>query len=267
MSNKKITMNNRGQKLRLPFENRPTDVGSWSYDHRFGLCVTVIFFLLIGIVVLSVKIRVKSIQVVGYVLNIQIPELDIIEPKPEPKPKDKVLTREDFSDVKNAISNEQAEESDQDSESQDEFKESLLNEAKDAVEGTSSNREAYEQGLRDEQAIIDSKRNKPKEAEKRENVKVAGNVTVSFSFVDPIRQSVDHDVPAYMCEGGGTVVINATVNHNGDVVAASVDKKLSTSDECITSTALKAAKGFRFNVDSSAPNRHQGTIKYIFIPQ
>ena len=27
-------------RLRLPFEKRKQDAGSWTYDHRIGLCVT-----------------------------------------------------------------------------------------------------------------------------------------------------------------------------------------------------------------------------------
>ena len=266
MTNKKITTNSRNQKIRLPFEKRPTDIGSWSYDHRFGLCITVIIVLVVGIIFMSAKIRVKSAQVVGFILNVTETPVIIDEPEVKKVVKKK-MSSEDFADVKNALSSEQAEiEDEQTEQSNSEFAENIKNEAKSVAKGTNSNRARYEQGLREEQAIIDSMRNGAKKKD-RVDVKVKGNVTVSFSFVNPTRKSVEHDVPAYMCEGGGRVVINVTVDNNGDVTAASADKNRSTTDECIVSTALNAARNFKFNVNSSAPQKHQGTISYIFIPQ
>ena len=32
----------RRPRIKLPFDNRREDVGSWTYDHRIGLCVTLI---------------------------------------------------------------------------------------------------------------------------------------------------------------------------------------------------------------------------------
>ena len=34
-------------RLRLPFEKRKQDAGSWTYDHRIGLCVTLIAYLVL----------------------------------------------------------------------------------------------------------------------------------------------------------------------------------------------------------------------------
>ena len=36
-------------RLRLPFEKRKQDAGSWTYDHRIGLCVTLIAYLVLMI--------------------------------------------------------------------------------------------------------------------------------------------------------------------------------------------------------------------------
>ena len=32
----------RRKPLRLPFDNRKEDIGSWAYDHRVGLFITII---------------------------------------------------------------------------------------------------------------------------------------------------------------------------------------------------------------------------------
>ena len=45
-------------RLRLPFENRKQDAGSWTYDHRIGLCVTLIAYLVLMIAFVSSKIVV-----------------------------------------------------------------------------------------------------------------------------------------------------------------------------------------------------------------
>ena len=99
---------------------------------------------------------------------------------------------------------------------------------------------------------------------RREDRKVKGSVTVSFSLVDPLRQSVDLNVPAYRCEAGGQVVVAIVVNRAGEVTSARV---VEGGDDCMREAALRAARISTFNIDSSAPVRHQGTITYTFIPQ
>ena len=46
----------RKPRLQLPFDNRREDAGSWAYDHRIGLCVTLIAYLVLMIVFVSSKI-------------------------------------------------------------------------------------------------------------------------------------------------------------------------------------------------------------------
>ena len=45
-----------GARLHLPFENRHKDAGEWAYDHRVGLSVMIICYLVLGIVFVSSKI-------------------------------------------------------------------------------------------------------------------------------------------------------------------------------------------------------------------
>ena len=95
-------------------------------------------------------------------------------------------------------------------------------------------------------------------------MKVKGRVTVSFSFTDPVRTSRLLIVPAYLCEGGGEVTVDVTIDRSGKVVAARV---AAGGDECMRETALRAARASLFNIDQAAPARQTGTISYIFIPQ
>ena len=50
----------RRPRLRLPFDNRREDAGTWAYDHRIGLCVTLIAYLALMIVFVSSKIVVGA---------------------------------------------------------------------------------------------------------------------------------------------------------------------------------------------------------------
>ena len=74
-------------------------------------------------------------------------------------------------------------------------------------------------------------------------------------------------IPAYRCYGAGEVTVIITVNNRGDVVNAKVDDKLSTSDGCLRTFAVRAARLSKFSASASAPSRQMGTITYAFIAQ
>ena len=48
----------RRPRLNLPIDNRRQDAGTWAYEHRVGLCVTLIAYLVLMIVFVSSKIVV-----------------------------------------------------------------------------------------------------------------------------------------------------------------------------------------------------------------
>ena len=49
MSTQETKPEPRRPKLRLPFDNRREDAGEWAYDHRIGLCITLIAYLVLMI--------------------------------------------------------------------------------------------------------------------------------------------------------------------------------------------------------------------------
>lgn len=259
----RLTNNNKRPEIRLPFRQRKRDMGEVAYDHRQALCITFIIFLLSAIVVVSAKIKLshKRLSNVIYI------EMERPEPQIEPQ-EQKKQEPIDYSDVRNLTSNENAtkELNDKLRDDRGTKAEDIYNEAKAVQDRVKSNRDLYEKGLREEQEIADRKNDKS-DGTKREDAKVKGLVTVSFSFQNPVRHSSNLITPAYMCEGGGEVVLNVTLNRNGNVSSATPDRSSSTSDNCMITTAINAAKKSRFNIDTSAPEKHQGTITYIFIPQ
>ena len=244
----------RRPRLKLPFDNRKEDAGVWAYDHRIGLCVTIIAYLVLMIAFVSSKIVVgRRPHTQGMFIDLQT----LAELVRERQQQDPI----DWKSVQNQVSNENAlNEKLRDDRGTNAA--ALNDAAAEAERRMQANREAYEQGLAEERAIRE--RNGAGKDEERQDRKVKGRVTVSFSLTDPVRTSRSLNIPAYRCEGGGDVVVEITVNRAGEVVNARVQ---SGGDECMRESALRAARVSRFNIDQSAPARQQGTITYIFIPQ
>ena len=240
----------RRPRLKLPFDNRKEDAGVWAYDHRIGLCVTIIAYLVLMIAFVSSKIVVgRRPHTQGMFIDLQtLAELE----KERDRLEQQVRERQqqdpiDWKSVQNQVSNENA-----------------LNEKLRDDRGTNA------AALNDAAAEAERRMLATRDAdgagkdEERQDRKVKGRVTVSFSLTDPVRTSRSLNIPAYRCEGGGDVVVEITVNRAGEVVNARVQ---SGGDECMRESALRAARVSRFNIDQSAPARQQGTITYIFIPQ
>lgn len=253
-------------KLHLPFGTKKEDAGEWAFDHRVGLCVTLIAYLLLAIAFVGSKIIVggkSSTQ--GFYIDLQNLEQLAAEKERLEREVRKRQQQDpiDWKSIRNDLSNENAklDESLRDDRGTNT---AALNDAADAAqERMRANREAYEQGLAEAEAIR-RRREQAENANENSDRKVQGRVTVSFSLVDPLRHARHLVVPAYQCEGGGEVVVGITVNRAGEVTHASVT---SGGDDCMRETAVRAARSSRFDINDAAPARHTGTITYIFIPQ
>ena len=188
----------RPQRLRLPYMKRRTNAAAWTYDHRVGVSVTIIVYLLLAIAFVGGKIMIRNSRPNNmFMVDLQtLEDLAREQQRLEQEVKMRQSMGESYEQVLNRISNENAE-----------------------------------------------------RAENR------------------LRHSVHLEVPAYRCRRGGTVVVNITVNRNGNVVSASVDKGLSETDECMQQTAVGAARSSRFDINTSAPERQSGTITYVFVAQ
>lgn len=256
----------RRPRLRLPFDNRSEDIGSWAYDHRIGLCVMIILYLLIGIGFFASKIVIgRKVTQQGMFIDLQ--ELAALEQERDRLAEEVRRANQniDWSKIRNTSSNENA--LNENLADDRGTNTSSLNEDAQAVEQRMrANREAYERGLSDarragerqeDESVDDSSGNKS-------DKKVKGSVTVSFSFDNPVRYSRKLIKPAYRCEGGGEVVVKVAIDRAGKVLYAYVE---SGGDECMRNTAVSAAKGSRFDHNNSAPAKQEGTITYIFIPQ
>ncbi len=81
------------------------------------------------------------------------------------------------------------------------------------------------------------------------------------------RKASKLSIPAYRCMGAGEVKVLITVDNGGTVIAAKVDESCSSTDGCLRSFAIRAARLSRFSADPKAPARQQGNIVYQFIAQ
>lgn len=254
----------RKPRIRLPFESRKQDVGTWAYDHRIGLCVTLIAYLVLMIVFVGSKIVVgRRASTQGMYIDLKTlaeleRERDRLEQEVRRRQEQEPV---DWGNISNRVSNENA----LDEELRDDrgTNAAAINDAAaEAQERMRANREAYEQGLAEERALL--ARNGRADGSEQRDGKVKGRVTVSYSFSDPVRTRRYLEVPAYLCEGGGEVVVSVTLDRTGKVTAARVT---GGGDDCMREAALRAARASQFNIDQSAPARQTGTIAYIFIPQ
>ena len=269
----------RRGRIVLPFDPQPVDLGTWTYEHKVGLCVMIIAYLVLGIIFVTTKLVVGGAPPDQHTIY-----LDMVPPPPEQKqeltPEERRQMEADLSNAHNTISNENARNDasrqnarpsgagsggSQGSSNGSPIPDNIADEADAVAARMRASREAYERGLREEQAMIDAhnagKRSKDNQGKKQEDVRVTGNVLISFSLAG--RTFTYMHVPAYQCEGSGQVVVSISVNRNGKVTSASV-RSATSGEECLSERALEAARLSRFNVDASAPASQSGTITYLF---
>ena len=99
----------------------------------------------------------------------------------------------------------------------------------------------------------------------KEDKPYSGPSVVSY-FLEG-RKASKLSIPAYRCMGAGEVTVLITVDNSGTVTSAKVDENVSSTDGCLRSFAIRAARLSRFSADPKAPARQTGNIVYKFIAQ
>ncbi|MBR5905562.1 MAG: TonB family protein [Bacteroidales bacterium] len=103
------------------------------------------------------------------------------------------------------------------------------------------------------------------DGKKKEDKPYSGPSVVSYYLEG--RKASKLSIPAYRCMGAGEVTVLITVDNSGTVIAAKVDESSSSTDGCLRSFAIRAARLSRFSADPHAPARQTGNIVYQFIAQ
>ncbi len=98
-----------------------------------------------------------------------------------------------------------------------------------------------------------------------ENVIYTGESNIVYYLEN--RYHLRLPIPVYLAQSGGTVIVDITVNRQGQVTQADPRPNPAIRDEQIYLYAKAAASRTVFNADPSAPDPQRGTIHYTFIPQ
>ena len=106
---------------------------------------------------------------------------------------------------------------------------------------------------------IIAKRSKAKEEASSANG-ANKNSTISYSLVD--RDAMYLPPPIYLCERGGKIVVNITVDAKGNVTDASFNGASTSTNGCLIDHALEYAKASKFN--ASNKSQQIGTITFLF---
>ena len=254
-------------------EQRPRGIKEWLIAHQVGLLGTVIFHLVILILVLIMKLNpVKPSNDMVYM------ELQPIQQQIQPNPQklaDEILKKEEpkteeaakgnsASTVRNVAVNSNLNKL-TDKLVDDKFGKAnpVYDEARKLEEKMRANRELYKKSLEASKAPEQQSGSQTSSRASSEKA-YRGASVLAYSLGG--RQGVELPVPAYLCEGGGDVVVDIVVNQRGAVTSSSISSQTKAS-ECLFAEALKAARRSRFTVKADAPSAQKGSITYRFVAQ
>lgn len=97
---------------------------------------------------------------------------------------------------------------------------------------------------------------------KKDSKNSKGNSSSSVSFSLSNRTKVSLPPPVYLCETAGKIVVNITVNSQGQITDTYINSSSSSKNECLIDAALEYAKNAVF---SAAERKSQiGSITYYF---
>lgn len=269
---------------KLPFTSRKLTLIEWVEKNSTTVLVTSLIVIGSFLALASWKIDLIIAQLTDGVL-IEIPQVE--EPKIAETIEEKRQNNDELErmlqNIKNEVSDANAKydaglKSDKNSDLND-----VEKEAQEIQDRLDANKASYEKGMQEIEnmgaggnssgkgvaAGAQSSQNDKKGEGNKDNVnnrvRKKGNVTVEYDL--PGRHDTYLSIPAYKCEDGGRVVINITVDRNGDVIDASVKSSTATSRVCIVESALDAARNSRFDVNGGAAMKQSGTITYLFLAQ
>ena len=242
-------------------------MGFFNKDDRAGLYITVIFHLTVIIVLLLYQIDSTIRKEESFVLDFSKQE------EIERRQKEEVF-REDISKkldeliaaahnssapVRNIATDASRAQlkDDRGTDAEELYKEAerlaqdLKNGQKDAIE---------------EDAVEETVEMQHQKKQSEQNQKEYSGPSV-LSYTLDGRKASHLPIPAYRCYGAGDVTVIITVNNAGQVVRAKVMEEISSSDNCLRSFAVRAARLSRFSASSEAPANQTGEIVYRFIAQ
>ncbi len=259
----------------LPFIGASRDDwGLWAYRNRYGIVCTVALYLIILTMVVFISIPLaRTEQLEGIFIDFVESQEQLMQYH-----KNDIIVENKVSDENSESTGEDIFETldEQELESFEEYEllpdeiekiEADLAASAMAISSYQSQRDSISQRAIEERADAARERALQRERDKREGQisNKRGNVTVSFNLKG--RKAVFLEIPAFLCEGGGQVIVDVAVNRKGVVTDATVKSTIGVDDPSLPETAIWAAKRSRFDSSPNHPFKQKGTITYHFVAQ
>jgi len=236
-----------------------------------AIMVTIIAHLLVAVIFMSVKISALKKEMVAEI---------ILQMEAEPTDPDEIelpeLKNEDFQggssmeDIVNFAKNIADKPIDIDpQEYQDMIKEELIKSGMLNEQNFIDEQKRAEEAGREEIALP-TEEVRPQVTAKKEQPEEKGTFRGPTRIFYDLRgrHHIYLPIPIYKCEGAGQVTLLIQVDRSGNVTKAEAASQLSTtSDDCLTETAITYAMRSRFNPDISAPDMQQGFLTFVFVAQ
>lgn len=226
-------------------------------DTYKALIITILISSIIVLLAFSIHIKKRSTLVAETYFDM---DSELIEEELEELEKledllksfDNISTNEAFNETKKYESQEDAE-----------FEKKLdeIRNRNEGEEAKETKQSSEKEQIPEENPAFDEI-NKIINKRSQKNIEGANkNSSMSYSLVNRTHDFLP--TPIYLCENGGKIVINITVNSDGDVTDANVNGSSSTTNGCLIDHALEYAKASRFSSDASKASQ-LGTITFLF---
>ena len=234
-------------------------------ENKAGLYLTIIFHLVVVIVLLVYQIDSRIKAESSFVLDFTKQEEIEKEKKLQEMKTDISKRLDDLIAAARAnnkeIKNLAVDASSQLKDDRNTDADQLYKDAERLANELKAGQSAIQEDAREETVELPSK----KKDDKSKTKEYSGPSVVSYNFDG--RKASHLSIPAYRCYGSGDVTVIITVDPQGKVVGAQVMDEISSSDQCLRSFAVRAARLSRFSVAQDAPARQRGEIVYRFIAQ
>ena len=234
-------------------------------EDKAGLYLTIIFHLVVVIVLLVYQIDSRIKAESSFVLDFTKQE-EIEKEKKIQEMKTEVSRRlDDLIAAARAnnkgIKNLAVDASSQLKDDRNTDADQLYKDAERLANELKAGQSAIQEDAREETVELPSK----KKEDKSKTKEYSGPAVISYNLDG--RKASHLSIPAYRCYGSGDVTVIITVDPSGKVVGAQVMDEISSSDQCLRSFAVRAARLSRFSASPNAPARQRGEIVYRFIAQ
>lgn len=235
-------------------------------EDRAGLLITVIVHLAVIIVFLLVQIGKEISRETSFVLDFTKQE-EIEKARKEVEFKDDISRKLDellgqspnyrASDIRNVAVDRATLKDDRNTDADQLYKdaERLANELKNG-------QNSQPEDARSETVDLNPSRTENTSDSRKE---YSGASVLSYNLDG--RKMTVAKVPAYKCMGSGDVTVIIKVNPSGTVIEAKVLESASSSDQCLRSQAIRAARTSKFSATDKTTANQIGDITYRFIAQ